>query len=138
MAILTGAVAILGELARIGMDCARHARFTARAQLLAESKLNQIAAGWASAESTGPTEFSSDDVAPDPSGPMWMYAVDVQQTEELGVVAVRVTVTQDPPGGRPIEVSITRWMVDKSLEETMAADAEAAMQSSSGSSTSSP
>ena len=101
LAILTGAVAILGELARMGMECARFARYTAKAQLLGESKLNQIAAGWAWAESTGPTEFSSEEVAADPSEPMWMYAVDVQQTEEPGVVAVRVTVIQDLPAAGP-------------------------------------
>jgi hypothetical protein len=133
LAILTGAVAVLGELARIGLDCARFARFTAKAQLLAESKMNQIAAGWAGAQTTVPTQFSSDEVPADSSGPLWMYAVDVQQTEEMGVVAVRVTVTQDPPGGRPIEVSVTRWMVDPTREQTMKAEAEAAMQASSGS-----
>jgi general secretion pathway protein I len=133
LAILTGAVAVLGELARMGMESARSARYTARAQLLCESKMNQIAAGWASAQSTSPTQFSDDEVAADSSEPLWMYAVDVQQTQEQGVVAVCVTVTQDPPGRPKIEVSITRWMVDKTVEQTMASDAEAAMQSSSGS-----
>jgi hypothetical protein len=132
LAILTGAVAVLGELARMGMECARFARYTAKAQLLCESKMNQIAAGIAGAQGTGATQFSSDEVAADSSEPLWMYAVDVQQTTESGVVAVRVTVSQDPPGGRPIEVSITRWMVDPTVEATMASEAEA-LQASSGS-----
>ncbi len=133
LAILTGAVAVLGELARMGLDSARIARFTAKAQILAESKLNQIAAGYAAAQTTGPTQCEPDLVVVDPSGPQWMYAIDVQQTEELGVVAVTVTVTQDPPGGRPIRVAITRWMIDKTTEQSMATDAEAKLQESTGS-----
>ena len=45
LGILVGAMAVLGELARHGLDSARIARDSAMAQLLCESKLSEITAG---------------------------------------------------------------------------------------------
>jgi general secretion pathway protein I len=45
LAILTGAVAVLGEIVRLGIRNAQVARDTTQAQLLCESKLAEITAG---------------------------------------------------------------------------------------------
>jgi len=116
LAILTGAIAVLGEVARQGMRCGRIARDTARAKLLCESKLNEITAGIAPLSSVSAAQC---DVQFTPSDPPWVYSVDVSQADEAGFVVVTVTVTQDvDPLSRPVKVSLVRWMLDPNYTPT--------------------
>jgi general secretion pathway protein I len=111
LAIMAGAFAVLGELLRLGMQSARAARDTARAQLLCESKLNEIACGALAPDPVAETAFSDQ--------PAWLYSIDVQSLDEPGMIAVRVVVRQDlPPEGHPVEVSVVRWMVDPNSSTT--------------------
>jgi len=123
LAILTGAIAALGEVARQGMRCGRIARDTARAQLICESKLNEITAGIAALSSVSGSQC---DVQFAPSDPPWIYSVDVSPASEPGFVIVTVTVTQDvDPAFRPVKVSLVRWMLDPNYTATTSTTSEA-------------
>ena len=108
MAILAGALVVLGELARMGMRNAEIAVQTTRAQLLCESKLAEATAApeLIQAVHRAPLELEFD-----PGEPEWLYSIEMINLEDGGLVAVRVTVVQNlPPGQRPIEVSLARWI----------------------------
>ena len=110
LAILGGGLAVLGELARLGLRNAQIARETAQAQLLCESKLAEITAGITPLQGVSGVEFEE----PLGNGTMkWLYSIDVQQTDCEGMSAVRVTVVQDlPEEKRPVDFSLVRWMQD--------------------------
>ncbi len=119
LAILTGAVAVLGEAARHSMRNAQVARDLTRAQLLCEGKMAEISAGLASLDPVQgavleltPQEQSQEESQEEPE---WLYSLSVDQVDQEGLVAVRVTVTRNqPPEKRPVEFSLVRWMIDTS------------------------
>ncbi len=114
LAILTGAIAVLGELARLGLHNARHARDISIAQLLCQSKLAEI-----TAQITAPDPISKApfDLVSDPDEPAWVYSIELAPLDEVGLVAVRVTVEQDSPEAkRPVQVALVRWIVDPGIE----------------------
>jgi len=120
LAILTMAVAVLGELARLGMENARVARDKTQAELLCESKLAEIAAGITVPEPVQGVPFEG---VTDPSEPAWLYSIALETIDQQGLIAVRVTVAQDlPPQKRPVAFSLVRWIQDPNVElpdETM-------------------
>jgi general secretion pathway protein I len=109
LAILAGAMVVLGELARQGLQHARSARDLTQAELICESKLAEITAGLVSPEAVAPTPVEVDPSATE----KWLYSVDVAPAGVDGLLAVKVTVSdknaQDQPGR---EISLTRWMID--------------------------
>ncbi len=136
LAILVGAITVLGEFGRMGLRSAKTSRDLTCAELLCESVMDEISAGiltpdpvqGASVEDpvqgtpVGDTE--TDDVAP------WIYSIDSETIDEDGLLAVTVTVAQDLPAAqRPVSFSMVRWMIDPSLE---LAGAAAASGSASG------
>jgi prepilin-type N-terminal cleavage/methylation domain-containing protein len=145
VAILTGALAILGELARSGLDAARTARDTNQAVLLCESKLAEVLAGIQPLESVQAASFDDSTaslsgmptIALDPSGPPWLYSIDVAPIDENGLTEVRVSVTQDlPPEQKPVSVSLVRWVIDPTALATTEAPTDESTSSQSSSSTS--
>lgn len=122
LAILTGAIAVLGELAQLGMENARIARDLTYAQLLCESKLAEITAGITLPEPCPPTPFGT---VADPREADWLYSIEIAAVDQDGLVAVRVRVIQDlEPQKRPVEFSLVRWMVDPGVELSEEAAAE--------------
>lgn len=123
LAILTGAIAVLGEALRLGMHNAQLARDLTQAQLLCESKLAEIAAGLTPAEAVPPTQF---DCPVGDGRTDWLYSIGLADTEEEGLVLVCVMVTQNlPTEKRPVEFSLFRWIPDantQALAETAAED----------------
>jgi len=127
LAILAGAVAVLGEAARHAMRNAQTARDLTHAQLLCESRMSEITAGLAPLEATegneaalpdvsGTTETADEETSPESD---WLYSVDVQPIDEEGLVAVRVTVTRNTaPEQRGVEFSLVRWMVDTAMNQS--------------------
>jgi type II secretion system protein I len=118
LAILSGAMAILGEAYRSGMRFAQYTRDVTQAQILCESKLAEIAAGLTPAESQDsvPCETAEEGVESE-----WVYSVEVGTLDESGLIQVQVTVTKLVRAGkRPVEFPLTRWMVDPSIETTEA------------------
>ena len=110
LAILGGAIAVLGEAARLAMRNAEFTRDMARAQLLCESKLAEIVAGITPAE---PIQRATFETATDLSEPAWLYSIETASLEEEGLLSVRVTVTRDLPAQRhPVVFSLVRWIAD--------------------------
>jgi len=110
LAILAGAVVVLGELARQGLESTRIARDLTCAQLLCESKLAELVAG---AEIPEPVQDMPLTTLEVPSTSTWLYSIEVLDTGEEGLVSVWVTVTQDPATERrPVRCTLVRWMLD--------------------------
>jgi len=110
LAILAGAVVVLGELARQGLESTRIARDLTYAQLLCESKLAELVSG---AEIPEPVQDMPVALLEVPSTSTWLYSIDVVDTGEEGLVSVWVTVTQDPSTERnPVRCTLVRWMLD--------------------------
>jgi len=103
MTILLGAIIVLGELARLGRRNATGARDWTRAELLGQSLLDEIATG------SRPAEPVED--APLEDEPGWLYSVELTPTDEPGLVAVEVTVSQDlPKEKKPVHFMLVRWI----------------------------
>lgn len=118
LAILATSLAVLGELARLGLRNAKIARDTTQAQLLCESKLAEVIAGIEPMESV--SDASLETIVGDGLS-AWLYSVDVQQGSQEGVLAVRVTVREDlPEEQRPVQFSLLRWTVDPETESALA------------------
>jgi prepilin-type N-terminal cleavage/methylation domain-containing protein len=110
LAILGGAIAVLGELARQGLENTRLARDTACAQLLCESKLAELLSGMEYPEPVQQAPLTSGDV---PSQFPWVYSIELVPTAQDGLVAVWVTVTQELPSERhPAQCTLVRWILD--------------------------
>ena len=109
LAILGGAIAVLGEAARLAMKNAEYTRDINRAQLLCESKLAEIVAGITPAEASDGVALKSQ---PDASEPAWLYSIETTSVDD-GLLSVRVTVTRDLPAEKhPVRFSLVRWMAD--------------------------
>lgn len=105
MSILLGSIAVLGELSRIGTRNARTAQDLTMAELLCESKLNEIVAGIEPLEAADEVPFEDQ--------PEWLYSVAVEEVplQQPGLMSVRVTVAQDvPENRRPVSYTLARWI----------------------------
>jgi len=117
LAILAGALAVLGELAGRSMRNAEVARATSEAQLLCETKLAEIAAGITPANPVNDAPWQSASDLEIETNEAWLYSVEVDSTALDGLLSVRVTVSQDrPPEKKPVSVSLVRWIVDPGSE----------------------
>jgi general secretion pathway protein I len=114
IAILGGCIAVIGELVRLGARQAEEARELTTAQLLCESKLEEIAAGVYAPESVGNVPFETD--------PRWSYSIEVGSLDTQNLIQVTVS-AQQIDGSRliPLSFSLTRWMLDPTLEAELAA-----------------
>jgi type II secretion system protein I len=134
LAILAGAIVVLGEAARMALRNAGIARDLAHAQLLCESKLAEIVTGITPAESTDQTPFdetTTDSIEQDEAP--WVYTIETDDTDEPGLISVRVTVTRDmPPEKHPVQFSLVRWVPDPNATSS----SQNSQSSQSGTSTS--
>ncbi|MBN2024885.1 MAG: prepilin-type N-terminal cleavage/methylation domain-containing protein [Pirellulales bacterium] len=118
LAILTGAIAVLGELARVALDSARRARDTTYAQLLCRSKMAEITSGAYHPEAVSRVPLGT---STDPGWSDWLYSIELAPTDQDGLIVVRVTVEENlPPEKRPVRYSLTQWMIDPDYEFTQA------------------
>jgi prepilin-type N-terminal cleavage/methylation domain-containing protein len=117
LAILGGALAVIGELTRLGARHAIMARDLATAQRLAENKMAEISAGLVYPDNinSAPVEELGDQQE-------WYYSIQVEALEQQGLLAVWVVVEQNAAVvSRPVSFSLVRWMMDPQLvlsEET--------------------
>lgn len=111
LAILAGAIAVIGEVSSLGMRNARLAMETTHAQLLCESKLAEIVAGVEPLEAQENVPFGTvDDFSSEAD---WLYSVEINVTDLIGLVEIRVTVCKDQPAEqRPASFTLVRWMLD--------------------------
>jgi len=111
IAILGGSMVVLAELVRIGSRSSREARELTVAQLLCEAKLAEVAMGFVPAQAATQQPCETD--------PDWVFTIDVQPGDQEGLLMVMVRVSEaQPVGPRPLEFTLTRWMVDPSVEMT--------------------
>jgi hypothetical protein len=116
LAILGGAVAVAGELARIGIDSAQIARDLTYAQLLCESKMAEIAAG---IEAADPVQGVSFETSSESGDIDWLYSIESEPLDDVALIAVRVTVYKNlPPEKKPVAFAMNRWLIDSDSETT--------------------
>jgi len=117
LAILTGALAVLGELVRNGTRNAQVARDLSLAAVICESKLGEIAAGLL------PTQGVKQ--APIAEYPGWVLSVEndtsaspgaapsTSGANQAGLLKLRVTVEQSADAQRrPERFTVTQWLLD--------------------------
>lgn len=109
--ILLGSLVVLGQLATVGRMHANDAEYLTTAQLLCQSKLNEILAG---VERVRPVEAETLAEAPG-----WAWSLEVESAEKLHLASIRVTVWEEPPeseedgeAGPAKQFTLTRWVRD--------------------------
>jgi hypothetical protein len=113
IAILGGCIAVIGELVRLGSRHAEEVQLLTTAQLLCESKLEEIEAGVTAPEAVASVPFDTN--------PEWYYSIAVNSLEQEELMEVRVTVEQaEATRAMPFTFSLVRWMLDPTLEEMSA------------------
>ncbi|MGD0517808.1 MAG: hypothetical protein ABSA26_09770 [Thermoguttaceae bacterium] len=118
LAILTGAMAVLGELGRLGFQNARATQDLTKAQLLCESKMAEYTSGITTPSAVSGTSFDAIDQDTN-TNISWVYSVEMETIDSDGLIALRVTVTQNLPGTQhPTSFSLSRWILDSSLGES--------------------
>lgn len=110
-ALLMGCVVVLGELANIGRQHIRKAEKTAEAELICQSKLNEILVGAVAAE---PYERR-----PVENRPGWVLTLEVQPLEKRpGLAALEITAAEDlPEDKKTVAFSLKRWILDPARDE---------------------
>ena len=127
LAILGGALAVIGEITRIGARNAEMARDSATAQRLCENKMAEISAGL-----TMPQTVTNVPVEELGDQQEWSYSIEIEQLQETGLIGVWVTVQQNPELiSRPASFTLTRWMIDPEMVTTQSQDASGTTSSSS-------
>jgi len=122
LAILAGAIAVLSEVSRLGMDNARISRDLTHAQLLCESRMAELVTGLEPLEAQQSVPLGTTDDAAEAD---WLCSVEVNPTADDGLFEVRVTVSKDSAlERRPVEFSLVRWIYSPdSTDSETAADA---------------
>ena len=101
--ILLGSSVVLVELATIGRRQANSAYDLNTAQLLCQSKLDEIVAGISAAKSVDEMELEDN--------PGWFYSVEFQPRSQQNLVKVKVSVFQEEQESkRPVRFSLVRWL----------------------------
>ena len=113
LAILTGALAALGEVARLALRNAESARDLTQAQLLGESKLAEITSGITPPDPVERAEFDTSGQSVDGEIP-FLYSIRLEDTDEEGLRVVRVVVMQKPELKEIF--FIDRWILDDGTE----------------------
>ena len=105
IAILGSAMAVIGNLFFLGYRSALQTRLRSDANILADTKMAELAAGVIPVESVGNQAIEEN--------PLWSYSVDVGSSDQLGLLTATVTVTQtDAAAAVPISLSIVRFVPD--------------------------
>lgn len=105
IAILGGAMVVIGQLVNLGYRSAIEAKIRSDANILVDGKMAEVSAGIIELQSVSASVIEEN--------PDWMYSVDVQQSAQLGLLMVVVTVEQTPnSASNPISMSVVRFMPD--------------------------
>lgn len=114
LAILAGAVAVLGEIMSIAGRSAADAQAETRAQLLACSLMDEMVTGVLEPTEQTQVALEVDDIAP------WVYSVSFGATDIEGLMAVELVVEQDlEKKFNPVRYRLVRWLpsVTEAAEE---------------------
>lgn len=113
LAILGAAAAMLAQSMQVATDAGMQARDQALAELLAESKLSEVIAGAYPPNQN--TDWMPIETVVEPG--RWHFKIVSQPTLTDGMLGVQVWVTDDPQmqKERPLQVMLTRWMIDPNM-----------------------
>jgi len=118
LAILTGAMVVLGELGRLGFRNAKATQDLTKALLLCESKMAEYPSGITTPQAVSGASFDTIDQDSN-TNVLWVYSVSMETVDSDGLIALCVTVTQNLPGTQhPTSFSLTRWILDPSLGQS--------------------
>ena len=107
IAILGGSMVVIGQIYYLGYSSAIKTRFISEANMLADAKMAELAAGVLPLESGG---------GQIPERPDWSYSVEVQPSLQPGLLMSTVTVTRETQGAIPAAVSLVRFFPDPDYE----------------------
>jgi len=108
IAILGGAMVMIGQLFNLGARSARQARLRNEANILADTKMAELAAHVIPTMSTANQTIDEN--------PDWSYSVDIQPAEQPGLLVATVVVEQNNTLASPIAISIVRFIPDPDYE----------------------
>lgn len=107
LAILAGAVAVLGEIMAIAGRHAREAQAETRAQLFATSVMDEMLAGVAQLGQISRQPLETTDTVP------WVYSVTVNPTTISGMSTIEVLIEQDlEPQFNPVSYRLVRFYAE--------------------------
>ncbi len=105
IAILGGALTVIGNLVFLGSKAASNTRWNSEAQILCDTKMAEVSAGVLPLQSTAATPIDEN--------PDWLFSVEIGQTAVNGLLSVTVTVQQAPTVTlNPTPFSLMRWLPD--------------------------
>lgn len=123
LAILAGAIAVLGEVMSIAGRSASDAQAEAHAQLLASSMMDELLAGSVEMTNSNRQTLQTESAIP------WVCTVTISDTTMVGLMSVEVLVEQDiEEQFRPVKYRLIRWVpteVEANDEENSTDEAEA-------------
>ena len=104
LAILAGAMFLIGELIRVGARHAVTASDLSTGQMHCESVFNMLETGLLPMTGISQAAFELD--------PSWNYSVELQPQQIPGLLSVRVSVTRGVQPQGPATMQMTRWMIN--------------------------
>ena len=114
LAILGTTLAVINELMRIGGTNAEQARDVTTAQIHCESLMAQVVSGL-----IPPTAAVNVPIEDLNAPGEWEYSLLVEQIDQNGMLAVQLTVTQNPElFARSVSFAVARWMLDPATTGT--------------------
>ncbi len=109
IAILGGAMVVIGKLYNLGYRSANHVRVRNEANILADSKMAEIASGVLELESAGDSPIDS--------SPGWTYSVTVENSNQPGLFLVTVFVRREQESNILTNgISVVRFIPDPDYE----------------------
>jgi general secretion pathway protein I len=135
LSILGVSTAILSQILQIGTDNGLRARRITQAQMLCESKMNEVVLGSVSTQSTTWTPITIG-----VANAEWFFQVETIAAEQPSLIGVVVSVSDSPSisENRPPLARLVQWIIDPSLGmDSKSTSDPAATDASSGGSTSS-
>lgn len=109
IAILGGALTVIGNLVYLGSRAASNSRLYSEAQILCDTKMAEVSAGVLPLQSVGG--------APIDENPDWIYSVEIGPATVTGLLSVTVTVQQSPTVTPvPTPFTLMRWLPDPDYE----------------------
>lgn len=109
IAILGGAMVMIGQLYHLGYRSAIQARLRNDANIIADSKMAELAAGVLPLESAGNAAVEE--------FPGWSYSVNLENSLQMGLFLVTVSVNfSDETANNPVGISIKRFIPDPDYE----------------------
>ncbi len=111
IAILGGSLLVIGNLVGHGYRAATEARLRSEATILCDTKMAEISAGVLDLESVSDVAIEENQE--------WEYSVDVEPSNQTGLLIATVTVRQSPAvAANPLSLSLVRFIPDPDYDPT--------------------